>query len=116
MRVPRLRITIRSVMIIVAVAALALAAEATRRRMANLSAAYRLRALVHQNKAELAEGNAIESESAYRRGQPPDPKYAKWSEGFQRLAEFHCAMMRKYERAASRPWLPIDPDPTPPQP
>jgi hypothetical protein len=115
-RLPRPRLTIRSVMVIVAVVALALAAEATRRRIANLSSAYRVRALEHQNKVELATLNAIDSKSAYRRGQPPDPKYAEWSARFRRLAEFHYAMMRKYERAASRPWIPIDSDPTPPQP
>jgi hypothetical protein len=103
-------------MVIVAVAALALAAEATRRRMANLSLAYRHRALLHQNKAELASFNALLSDAEYRRAQAPDPKYAEWSAGFRRLAEFHHAMMRKYKRAASRPWLPIDPDPASPQP
>jgi hypothetical protein len=103
-------------MVIVAVAALALAAEATRRRMVNLSSAYRQRALVHQNKAGLASLNALVSDAEYRRGQPPDRKYAEWRAGFRRLAEFHEAMMRKYERAASRPWLPIDADPAPPQP
>jgi hypothetical protein len=84
--------------------------------MANLSSACRHKALVHQNKALLASLNALVSDAEYRRGQPPDPKYAEWRAGFRRLAEFHDAMMRKYDRAASRPWLPIDPDPAPPQP
>ena len=29
-------------------------------------------------------------------------------------AAFHEAMRRKYERAAARPWLPVAPDPPPP--
>jgi hypothetical protein len=114
-RLPRPKLTIRSAMVIVAVAALALAAEATRRRLADLSSAYRQRALVHQNRADLAGLNAVVSDAEYRRGQPPEPKYAEWSARFRRLAEFHEAMTRKYERAASRPWLPIDPDPAPPE-
>jgi hypothetical protein len=102
-------------MVIVAVAALALAAEATRRRMADLSAVYRGRATKHENEAELALGYSLLCEYEFRRGQPPDSKYAKWNARHRRLFEFHLAMRRKYEWAASRPWLPIDPDPALPQ-
>jgi hypothetical protein len=31
------------------------------------------------------------------------------------LREWHDQMRRKYERAASRPWLPVEPDPPPPE-
>jgi hypothetical protein len=34
----------------------------------------------------------------------------------QKTAEYHAALKRKYERAAVRPWMPIDPDPRPPEP
>jgi hypothetical protein len=34
----------------------------------------------------------------------------------QRTAEYHAALGRKYEIAASRPWIPIAPDPPPPEP
>jgi hypothetical protein len=102
-------------MVFVAVAALALTAEATRRRMADLSAVYRDRGRKHGYEMELASFNIIDCESAFRRGQPPDPKYAKWGAWYRRLAGFHLAMSRKYERVASRPWLPIDPDPAPPE-
>jgi hypothetical protein len=34
----------------------------------------------------------------------------------QKTAEYHAALKLKYERAASRPWVPLDPDPPPPEP
>jgi hypothetical protein len=30
-------------------------------------------------------------------------------------ADHHAAMVRKYERAARYPWLPVEPDPPPPE-
>jgi hypothetical protein len=101
-------------MVLVAVAALALSVEATRRRMANLSLAYLGKAREYQTKAEVASLNALESEYLSQRGRTPDPKYAQRSIRYRRLCEFHLTMKRKYERAATRPWLPIAPDPAPP--
>jgi hypothetical protein len=114
MRLPRPRLTIRLMMVLVAVAALALSVEATRRRMANLSLAYLGRAREYQAKAEIASLNALESEAVSRRGRTSDPKYAQRSISYRRLCEFHLTMKRKYERAATQPWLPIAPDPAPP--
>jgi hypothetical protein len=31
----------------------------------------------------------------------------------QRTAEYHAALKRKYEKADSRPWIPVAPDPAP---
>jgi hypothetical protein len=114
MRLPRPRLTIRLMMVVVAVAALALAVEATRRRMVDLSRAYMRRAMEHQLKADVASANVLESEFWSKEGRPPDPKYAEWIIGYRRQFEFHHAMTRKYERATTRPWLPIAPDPAPP--
>jgi hypothetical protein len=33
-----------------------------------------------------------------------------------RRADFHGRLREKYKRAASRPWLTVEPDPTPPAP
>jgi hypothetical protein len=33
----------------------------------------------------------------------------------QPLIDYYAALRRKYERAAARPWLPVEPDPPPPQ-
>jgi hypothetical protein len=115
MRLPRPRFTIRLMMALVAVAALALSVEATRRRMANLSLAYLGRAREYQSKADVASASALESEYLSQRGRTPDPKYAQRSIGYRRLSEFYLTMKRKYERAATRPWLPIAPDPAPPR-
>jgi hypothetical protein len=38
-------------------------------------------------------------------------------EGFPgRLADHYLSLARKYERAASHPWLPVEPDPPLPEP
>lgn len=34
----------------------------------------------------------------------------------QETAEYHAALKHEYDRAASRPWVPIAPDPPPPEP
>jgi hypothetical protein len=39
-------------------------------------------------------------------GFPPKPE----------VAAYHSRMRRKWEQAAARPWLPVDPDPPPPEP
>jgi hypothetical protein len=36
-----------------------------------------------------------------------------WYDG--RMADYCAMMKRKYERAANRPWLPVEPDPYPPE-
>jgi hypothetical protein len=33
----------------------------------------------------------------------------------RRLAAYHATLMRKYELASSRPWLPVQPDPPAPE-
>jgi hypothetical protein len=114
MRLPRPRLTIRLTMLLVAVAALALAVEATRRRMAERSLAYRARAREHQDKAVVASLNALVSDDYRHHGRTPDPKYSGWKVRFQQIAEFHRIMEKKYELAATRPWLPVAADPDPP--
>jgi hypothetical protein len=41
-------------------------------------------------------------------------RMAREAERAERAAIYHGQMRRKYERAARYPWLPVDPDPTPP--
>jgi hypothetical protein len=31
-----------------------------------------------------------------------------------KMIDYHVRLKAKYERAAARPWLPVDPDPSPP--
>jgi hypothetical protein len=114
MRLSRPRFTIRLMMVLVAVAALALSVGVTRRRMANLSFTYLARATEYQSKAEVARVSALESEYLSQHGRTPDPKYAQRGIGYRRLSAFYLTMKRKYERAATQPWLPIAPDPAPP--
>jgi hypothetical protein len=37
------------------------------------------------------------------------------AECHQKRADYHAALARKYAIAASRPWLPVEPDPPPPK-
>jgi len=51
-----------------------------------------------------------------------DEQALKWGEAFRRRAEmmrrraeYQAALKRKYEAATVRPWLPVAPDPPPPE-
>jgi hypothetical protein len=80
MRRPRVRLTVRDLTIVVAVAALLTGGFVLARR----SAHYRREALFHSRAAARAAA-------------------AKH--------DYHDQLVKKYIRAANRPWLPLDPDP-----
>jgi hypothetical protein len=80
MRRPRVRLTVRALTIVVAVAALLTGGFVLARR----SAHYRREALYHSRAAARAAG-------------------AK--------DDYHDRLVKKYKRAAYRPWFPLDPDP-----
>jgi hypothetical protein len=96
MRLPRLRFTVRRMMVAVAVVALVLGAVALGVR----SGEFRNRARYHE---VMAASPLLGVKPA-----PPvfDPvRYTpKWS-------AYHARLKRKYERAARRPWLFVAPDP-----
>ena len=80
MRRPRVRLTVRALTIVVAVAALLTGGFVLARR----SAHFRREALYHSRAAARAAG-------------------AK--------NDYHDQLVKKYKRAAYRPWFPLDPDP-----
>ena len=80
MRRPRVRLTVRALTIVVAIAALLTGGFVLARR----SAHYRREALYHSRAAAGAAG-------------------AK--------GDYHDRLVKKYKRAAYRPWFPVDPDP-----
>jgi len=51
-------------------------------------------------------------ESSVPAAAPMPPGYRPRPE----MAAYHVQMRRKWERAAARPWLPVEPDPPPPEP
>ncbi|MHB1557326.1 MAG: hypothetical protein ACYC61_07590 [Isosphaeraceae bacterium] len=137
------RATTRRLMVLVALAALALAAEMTRRR----GEAYLERSVKHL----IAEGydrggaksreegaayyvqQAMKLEAARAKGSPIDrsgPPNAQWTAEEWRknaawmleeakyereLESYHGMLRKKYEYAASYPWLPVAPDPPRPR-
>jgi hypothetical protein len=104
MHFPKFRL--RSMMILVAVFALGIWAAV----MVRLRGDYLSRAAQH-----------TAHEQSYRR-----TSHIRFAESFPaedrqelllmraRLADFHDEMRRKWERAASRPWMPVSPDPDSP--
>ena len=93
MRLPSVRFTVRRMMVAVAFFGLVLASaiEAQRRREGFL---------------RIADFHERQSPYSYP-GYYPVP--------IRPMSEWHEQMGRKYHRAASRPWLPVEPDPPEPK-
>jgi hypothetical protein len=99
---PRVRFTVRGLLIAVAIIALLLAGEATRRRWVSLSATYRKRADAFKEKAHSVRV-------------APHPGDDKERLRLKRLADHYNARVRVYEQAARFPWVKVAPDPPEPQ-
>lgn len=113
MRRPRL--TTRRLMALVAVAAVALGAESTRRRWEGLSSTYRHRGFEFWLRAQLAEWKASVRVRRYGPSDLAYPEIADVISRGRRRSGYFLALSRKYEQAAARPWLPIPPDPPEPR-
>lgn len=121
----RRRLVIRSLLIALAVAAALVAAERTWRRVQR----HRQRALMHSQIEALSRTSLDLSHAAStagpadgHSGEPQEPltrqeeeENRRDRERLERLILYHAAMKRKYESAAERPWLPVSPDPPPPE-
>jgi hypothetical protein len=107
MRVPRVRFTVRRMMVAVAVVAAVLAVSPFPQRYAN----YHREALEHARLVGVSRENAKVQLAAW----PEHPEVralldasaAEW----ERLAAWHADLAQKYSHAASRPWesVPLDP-------
>ena len=108
MRLPRFRI--RTLMIAVAVVGLlaGLVVALTRR-----SAGLRQQAasFAQVSNQEALQGMYIERRYHWGPAEPEKPIIA----AHFRRSDYYAALRAKYERAARRPWLPVAPDPPPPQ-
>ncbi len=112
MRLPR--VTVRRLMILVAIAGLLLAAG----RAWNLRADYLLRASYHESRARILEVIRDRGEPSYFRPADRSRPALDRAEADRRHAAsvaYHEALRRKYEAAARRPWLPVEPDPPGPE-
>jgi hypothetical protein len=106
MRVPRVRFTVRRMMVAVAVVALLLAWMQAEKRIGELRDSYYWQMAIHAGLEEL------ETEGGVIRGFSGGPTVVKPN---ARRAAYHAAMRRKYKRAYRYPWLPIAPDPPIPE-
>jgi hypothetical protein len=114
MLLPRVRFTVRRLMLVVAIIAVALGGGVWVVEMMRLSHAYRLRAALHVQKhrhllsvphgrfegALATISMSLGLEKAYERR--------------LRSIAYHVSMKQKYDRAAARPWLVLSPDPPEP--
>jgi hypothetical protein len=99
---PRVRFTVRRLMIALVLVALVLWAEAMRRR----TASFRQGAAVNAWAADTFEARLRNADAFY-----PREEDLRWA---LRRLDYHTQLRRKYERAASRPWLFVAPDPPAP--
>lgn len=96
MRLPRVRLTVRRIMVIVVIVAVLLYVA----RLGILSAAYRDRANYYRGTARLPDPG-------------PSPQNVAVREQRARIHAYLETMEVKYRRASRYPWLPIAPDPPP---
>jgi hypothetical protein len=115
MRLPRVRFTVRRLMMVVAVAVALMAAWVGLARLRLLSADYRARAEQYAGIEETL-GRIVASHGADAPVDiSPGPGLRSRRFTAQAVAEHEAALCRKYERAARYPWLPVPPDPLEPR-
>ena len=102
MRPPRFRL--RMLMVLVAVAGMVLGTGFQVARLMRLRGEYLLKATHYANLESQAVSLATKYRSTVMRGKSP----------LDKMGEYYSDLKRKYQRAASRPWTPIPPDPPAP--
>jgi hypothetical protein len=101
---PMRRISIRMLMVLVAIAGLAMAGAIMVRRSTEFRALAEEQAdaeMMSMSYADDARGEGGDSQRVARGEQ---------------MAAYHRELRAKYERAARYPWLPVEPDPPEPEP
>ncbi len=106
-RLPRVRFTVRRLMVAVALAAVAIGGVAWVARVERLASEYRRQYARHS--AEV-QRYGEEASKALGLGGGRE-RHVRAS----RLAAYHARLESKYGRAAHNPWLPVEPDPPPPE-
>jgi hypothetical protein len=113
MRLPRMRFTLRRMMVVVAILAMAFAIpDAIERRRSH----FRDLASIHTAKAEsYGRQSGPSSVIIYRSAKPPGPAEEARSRRKYAMIFYHSGLESKYRAAATRPWLPVFPDPPEPK-
>jgi hypothetical protein len=113
-KLPRLRFTVRRLLIAVAVVALTISgASWATRRYREAVVSYENRLIYHRTNAAFLRYSP-EAQPFTWIPPIPAPSPAEIDRS-RRGAEYHEAMVLKYERALRYPWLPIGPDPPEPE-
>jgi hypothetical protein len=115
MRLPRVRFTVRRLMIAVAIVALALGIFAECVRLSRKSASFRTQAEACSGIEETLRMIIAASGPDTPVDVSPGPGMPSRRFTAMVVAEHQAALKLKYERAARRPWLPVEPDPPEPQ-
>ena len=111
MRVPRVRFTVRTLMVLVAVVAIILGGMILRQR----AASYRQRAAQFGWVATGLRQSAASGNAAFLHPTPTGPGTPMTQAMSLRWAEYYAGLRAKYEHAALYPWLPVEPDPPEPE-
>ncbi len=112
----RLRMTIRQMMIAVAILAIVLWAGVETTRNSHRSS-FQLQGRVHANSEAIfrkTEQGWIDVETETEKRGLGRGHFSKEAAKAAAMADYHAAMRRKYELAAARRWFSVEPDPPPP--
>ena len=121
MQLPRIRLSLRGMMLVIAVIGATLGLiEERRARFARIANAHAMERV----NLQLSELDVYIITKAKQIGEDRSPSVLaayerSWREALPlaRFVEHHAQMSEKYERASSRPWLPVATDPpAPPRP
>jgi hypothetical protein len=74
------------------------------------------RRMEYQSRARMHRFMSIRYDDVYDLDQWSSPEALRFREYQHRMLRYHAQLTRKYELAASRPWLSVEPDPPPPAP
>ena len=118
MRLSRLRLTVRGMMVVVAIVAVVVWSTLTGLQLWKRSRQYREEAARFATMQRWAEDEASRKEQriARWRDRPEDSRQERWAMELARAREqaAYCSgLFRKYNRLASYPWETIAPDPPP---
>ena len=111
-RLPRVRFTVRRLMIVVAIVGFCVGYFAMWQR----AALRRELATYHAIRAKNAKSWISDRKGGYfRPSYFKDPQIAKVAAVYERMMFFHQEMSRKWEDASRHPWLAVAPDPPEPK-
>jgi hypothetical protein len=120
--VRRPRVTVRRLMLAVAIVAIAFGgwgAWVRYRAIVTLSEGYQKRATYFSAFASFSDREALEYEVvAAEKKKTPDPypgmtleRLARGGASERKVGDYYRALAKKYQQAARAPWIPIEPDP-----